>query len=106
MWSKFKNSRFFAFIKNKYFIATFLFLVWICFFDKNSLLDWTNALFNLSERRAERSFYLRRIDSTDRQMRELKSNKDSIEKFARERYFFQKEGEDVFIVGGENRPKP
>ena len=41
---------------------------------------------------------IRDIQMLDDKLDELTSDKDSLEKFAREQYYFHKKGEDVFIV--------
>ena len=41
------------------------------------------------------------IRTTDEKLRELDSDLDSLEKFAREQYFFHKENETVFVVETE-----
>ena len=80
---------------NKYFIVVSLFLVWITFFDKHSLI--TNYKLNqkLEQLEAENLDYKNQIVATEAEIEEL--NQD-LEKFAREKYFFQKENEDVFVV--------
>lgn len=98
MWQQFKTTKFFAVIKNKYFLVTLVFLLWICFFDANNLIDWGHSIVKLANNRAEQRYYREQIDSTESQLLELKSNKDSLEKFAREKYYFQQDDEDVFIV--------
>lgn len=98
MWHHFKNTRFYRFVTNKFFVAGLVFFVWVCFFDKNNLLDWTDALSRLSSLKKERSYYKAQIQRTETQLRELQSNRDSLEKFAREQYFFLQEGEDVYVL--------
>lgn len=98
MWHQFKNTRFYRIVTNNFFVAGLVFLVWICFFDKNNLLGWTDALSRLSSLKKERSYYRAQIQRTETQLRELQSNRDSLEKFAREQYFFLREGEDVYVL--------
>ena len=42
--------------------------------------------------------YRRQIESMDAGIEDLKNNKDSLEKFAREHFHFASPGEDVYIV--------
>ncbi|MBT8220789.1 MAG: septum formation initiator family protein [Bacteroidia bacterium] len=82
-------------LTNKYLLTFFLFLVWIIFFDKHSLI--TNHKLNdkLNELEEENTEYLLMIEETKEEIGELNQN---LEKFAREKYFFQKENEDVFVI--------
>ena len=43
-------------------------------------------------------YYRQAIKATDERINQLTSNKDTLEMFARENYYFQEDGEDVFIV--------
>lgn len=87
-----------ALLKNRYFIVTVIFLVWILFFDNNSIIGWFRALKDYNENKSQQRYYKEQILQTEKYLMELQSNKDSLEKFARENYFFHKEDEDVFIV--------
>ena len=98
MRTRFKYDRFLAVIRNRYFIVTFIFIVWILFFDNNSLTGWVRALREYSENKSQQRYYKEKIRQTERNLGELQSNKDSLEKFAREKYYFHKEDEDVFLV--------
>ena len=42
--------------------------------------------------------YGRDIEELDRKLDQLTSDRDSLEKFAREEYYFHRENEEVFIV--------
>lgn len=98
MWQKFKNSLLFRLIKNKFLIAGFLFLVWITFFDSNNLIDWVKVRRNVKEQNRQIRYYQSEIENIDKKLNELNSNLDSLEKFAREQYFFKNPDEDIFVV--------
>jgi cell division protein FtsB len=46
----------------------------------------------------EKQYYLERIEEDSRRLNELKTDRDNLEKFAREQYFMKKENEDVFVI--------
>ncbi|MEN6617898.1 MAG: septum formation inhibitor [Rikenellaceae bacterium] len=98
MWQRFLDSKFFKIIKNKFFIVGVVFAVWITFIDSNSLIDWAKIVLNISKQEEQKRYYKQEIEATEEKLLELGSNLDSLEKFAREQYFFLEEGEDVFIV--------
>lgn len=82
-------------ILNKYFVVFVLFLVWVAFFDKHSFL--TNYQLNqtLKSLETENLEYKSQIVATEA---EIKEHQQDLEKFAREKYYFQKENEDIFVV--------
>ncbi len=85
-------------VLNKYFIVVSCFLVWIAFFDDNSFIRWLEVRKTLREQNAQIEFYEREISSTESKINYLKSEKDSLEKFAREEYHYHEDGEDVYLV--------
>ena len=92
------DSKFLRIISNKYVVALLIFCVWVTFFDKNNLIRWAKVNLNISEQRREIKYYQKEIEATDEKLNELSSNLDSLEKFAREQYYFKEEDEVVFIV--------
>lgn len=80
---------------NKYFIALVVFLVWITFLDKHSLVTNYRLQQKLTELEQENKSYKAKIAATNMEIEDL--NED-LERFAREKYYFQKENEDVFII--------
>ena len=84
--------------RNKYLMAVLVFLVWLMIFDNNSLIDRVKYLNILQEMEVEKQYYLERIEEDSRRLNELKTDRDNLEKFAREQYFMKKENEDVFVI--------
>ncbi len=93
-----KDSKVLKCLKNKYFIVSVSFLVWIFFFDTTSVLRCYSTMKDIATQQRQIEYYKNEIKNTDEQLKELSSNKDSLEKFAREQYFFHEPDEDVFIV--------
>ena len=85
-------------LRNKYLVAVLVFLVWLLIFDQNSLIDRIKYLNTLHEMEDEKQYYLERIEEDSRRLNELKTDRDNLEKFAREQYFMKKENEDVFVI--------
>ena len=84
--------------RNKYLMAVLVFLVWLMIFDNNSLIDRVKYLNILQEMEVEKQYYLERIEEDSRRLNELKTDRDNLEKFAREQFFMKKENEDVFVI--------
>ena len=85
-------------LRNKYLMAVLVFLVWLLIFDNNSLIDRVRYLKILHDMEEEKQYYLERIEEDSRRLNELKTDRDNLEKFAREQYFMKKENEDVFVI--------
>ena len=84
--------------RNKYLMAVLVFLVWLLIFDNNSLIDRFRYLKSLHGMEEEKQYYLERIEDDSRRLNELKTDRDNLEKFAREQYLMKKENEDVFVI--------
>lgn len=85
-------------VLNKYFIATLAFLLIVLFIDNNNALKWIRNEYHIHQQEKLIRQYRGDIKATDDKIKELTSDLDSLEKYAREHYYFQKEGEEVFIV--------
>ena len=90
-------------IRNKYFITGTLFAVWITFFDQSSLVDWGASLLDVNRQKKEKKYYEEEIAKTREKLRQLQSNRDSLERFAREQYYYLEDGEEIFIVEGRGK---
>lgn len=52
----------------------------------------------ISDLKGQIKYYREKIDSDKRKLNELQSNRENIEKFARENYKMKKENEEVFVI--------
>ena len=84
--------------KNKYVVATFLFVVWVSFFDQNNLVERFQNKKELKQLQEDKIYYQDKIKETAERLNELKTNKENLEKFAREQYLMKRENEDVFVI--------
>ena len=92
------NKKVVTFFKNKYIIATLLFVVWMIFFDPK---DWSliaNRIDKLSDLEKSEKHLQKKIQNTRQELSLLKTSAQTIEKYAREKYLMKKDNEDVFIV--------
>ena len=78
-------------------IATALFLL-VLFLKKDSILTWVQAGFTL--RRQERQIEQLQQENAemDRKIRMMKGDRDTLERFAREHFYFAEPGDDVYII--------
>ncbi len=97
-FNEIKDTKWFKVIRNKYLLVTSVFVLWIVFFDTNNLIRWYSDMKDVAAQEQQKKYYKEAIRQTDEKLKELKSNKDSLEKFAREQYFFHEPDEDLFII--------
>ena len=83
---------------NKYFIVGFIFLVWICFLDTNNVGQLLRSRVTLRRQERQIEFYKQEISKMNRKLEQLQSERDSLEKFAREEYYYHMDGEDVYVI--------
>jgi cell division protein FtsB len=83
---------------NKYSVAAFLFFTWLMFFDKHNLITQWKLRQTVSELEESKKEFDQLLVTAMREREHLEKNK---EKFAREKYFMHKPGEDVFIIEQE-----
>ncbi|NLZ19162.1 MAG: septum formation initiator family protein [Bacteroidales bacterium] len=78
-------------------VATALFIVFL-FLKKDSIVTWVQAGFTL--RRQERQIEQLRQENEelDRRIRMMKGDRDTLERFAREHFYFAEPGDDVYII--------
>jgi cell division protein DivIC len=87
-----------SFLRNKYFLTLTIFIVWITLLDTNNLIERYSQISELRKLRAEREYYLKKIDEEKSKLNELKTDNDNLEKFAREQYKMKRKDEDLYIV--------
>lgn len=84
--------------RNFYFLATVFFLVWMTFIDSNDLITRVKMGSKLRSLQREKEYYREKIVEVEKDRQELMTNKELLEKFAREKYLMKKESEDVFVI--------
>jgi len=95
--------RFLNLFRNKYFLVSSIFLVWMVFFDRNDLFSQWEYHQQVSKLKQERDFYQKETAKVHQDLDELTSNKEKLEKFAREKYLMKKDNEDVFVIVKDKR---
>lgn len=93
-----KIKKAFPFLKNKYLITLVVFLLWVLIFDQNSLIERFKNVEKLEELKEEKAYYRDQIQRDSVRLRELQTNKENLENFAREEYYMKKPNENVYII--------
>jgi cell division protein DivIC len=89
-------------LRNFYIVATISFFVWMMFLDSNDLISRFKMSSKLRSLEREKEFYQEKISEVEKDRTELMTNKELLEKFAREKYLMKKESEDLFIIQEED----
>jgi cell division protein DivIC len=84
--------------RNFYVVATAIFLTWMLLLDSNNLLARYELSSKLSALEDEKEYYEEKIKEVQKDHDELFGDRESIEKFAREKYLMKKESEEIFVV--------
>jgi len=85
-------------LRNRFGIATLVLVGWITFFDRNDIwTTWKNSR-ELARMEEQQTWYASEIERTREQLHELSSDKELLEKFARERYLMKRDNEDIFVL--------
>lgn len=91
-------------VKNKYFISIVLFVTWMMFFDPK---DWSLIAARkekLRELEKSETRLNKQIAETRHELNMLKTSAQTIEKYAREKYYMKKDNEDLFVVKENTEP--
>ncbi|MBQ8169539.1 MAG: septum formation initiator family protein [Bacteroidales bacterium] len=79
-------------------VVTTLFAVSWIVGPGNTVIHWIKAKNEISHQEKQMEMYRQQIESMDSDIEALKTDRDSLEKFAREHFHFASPGEDVYIV--------
>ncbi len=91
-------SKVWRYISNKYIITIVIFILVVFFIDRNNIIRWGKDYIRQFQQEKIIENYRKEMEYLDTKINELSSNRDSLEKFAREQYFFHEKDEDIFIV--------
>ncbi|MCQ2171496.1 MAG: septum formation initiator family protein [Bacteroidales bacterium] len=78
-------------------VVTIVFLIFLLF-KKDSIITWVQARVSLRAQEKQIEWYGEDNARLDRKIEAMSQNKDTLEQFAREEFYFSEEGDDVYIV--------
>ena len=87
-----------AFLKNKYILAFLVFIIWIVIFDANNMGKRISLLKNRDQLQKEKLYYKAKIEKDSMKLEKLKTDKEEVEKYAREQYLMKKNNEDIYVI--------
>lgn len=83
--------------RNKYFLTTLALVAWLLFFDKNNVFSQWDMMQKCRKLERDRNYYISEIEKNRGALKELQTNRKSLETFARETYLMKRDNEDVFV---------
>lgn len=96
-FNQFRNLKLIKFITNKYLIILILFIIWMLFFDENSLQ--THRDLNKEKAKIEKSIqYFKNEIKKDKSIINQLKDSTLLEKYGRETYFFKRDSEEIYII--------
>jgi len=78
-------------------ISTAIFLLFICVIKRDNLFRWIEAGVTIRRQEKQMEFYESDIGRLKKEVSSLTTDRDTLEKFAREKFLFAEPGEDVYV---------
>jgi cell division protein FtsB len=94
---KIRENRVVRFLSNKYVLILLVFVVWMLFFDENSLMNHWELDREIDKLEKSNEYYREEIHN-DKKVIDNLNDPDSLEKYAREEYKMKKENEEIFLI--------
>ena len=86
------------FLKNKYLITIFLFLIWILFIDEYNLIKKKSIIEKTNHLEQRKDYLINEIKNDSINKVLLENDINEQERIAREKYLMKKDNEDIFIL--------
>ncbi|HEY5465129.1 MAG TPA: septum formation initiator family protein [Hanamia sp.] len=83
---------------SKYLLTGTAFAVWMMFFDRNDVPLQLNRIRELNKLEQNEKTMTLLIANTSKELELLKTNPETLEKYAREKYLMKKDNEDLYII--------
>nr|WP_299172353.1 septum formation initiator family protein [uncultured Allomuricauda sp.] len=99
-----RNKKWFKFMKNIYVLVLTVFVIWMAFFDTNSLMIHLELRSEIQKLKKQQEFLQGEI-AKDKEILEKLSDQGELEKFAREKFYMKKENEEIFLIEYEDSLK-
>jgi cell division protein FtsB len=85
-------------LRNFYIVTLVIFFGWMLLLDSNNLVARYQLGSKLNSLEDEKEYYEQKIKEVQKDRSELFGDRESIEKFAREKYLMKKESEDIYVI--------
>lgn len=85
-------------LRNKFIVVTVVCVVWMFFFDTNSIISQYRLQSTLQELKDKKAYYEAAIQNAEQDNKDLFTDDRTREKFVREHYYMKKSDEVVFVI--------
>ncbi len=99
-----KKKMWFGILTNIYVLVLTAFVVWMLFFDTNSLLIHRELKKEIKNLEKTQDFLRNEIEKDKKIIKKL-SDSNELEKFAREQYYLKKKNEEIYLIEYEDSLK-
>jgi cell division protein FtsB len=99
-----RNNKWFGILTNIYVLVLTVFVIWMAFFDTNSLLIHMELRKEIKKLEKTQEFLKEEI-AKDKEIIEQLSDPKELEKFARENYYLKKKNEEIYLIEYEDSTK-
>ena len=89
----------------KYVVVLLIAGVWMVCFDRYNLLSQYRMEQQIKRLKQDEAHYRHAIQSVNYESDRVFSDREELERFARENYYMRRPGEDVFVVATSPEPK-
>jgi cell division protein FtsB len=83
---------------NSYWLVSIVFLIWTLTIGESSLYKRYTYDEKIRSLEKEIEYYQKEIEINSRKLNDLHTDRDGLERFAREEYFMKSPNEDIFII--------
>ncbi len=83
---------------NKYLLTGIAFAIWMLFFDRNDIPLQMKRVNELHKLHKSEVMMENQITDTKKELSQLKTNPETLEKYAREKFLMKKDNEDLFVI--------
>ncbi len=85
-------------LKNRYALTLIGVFVYITFFHSHDLISQMKIRYEIGQLHEQMEYLKADTENAKNQTIELTTNKESLEKFAREQYKMKRENEEIFVI--------
>lgn len=78
-------------------VSTVIFLLFFCVIKRDNLFRWIEAGFTVRRQEKQIESYEADISRLQEEVKSLTTNRDTLEKYAREKFLFSEPDEDVYV---------
>ncbi len=99
-----RKKKWFKVFTNMYVLVLTVFVIWMIFFDTNSLLIHLELRKEIKKLEKQQEFLTTEIAKDKKVLKKL-SDPEELEKFAREQYYLKKKDEEIYLIEYEDSLK-